>query len=318
MDVIEAWELLQHYYGNAAPTEEENKAFVDASRFLLRSGEEGTSRDIIVCKLAQYYYENDQFDEARKYLKQMAVASRSTVRSAALQKLGYLWYYGRTGNVDYRRAYECAVHAAKSGKESLKSKCLLYSLMFKGQGLPKGGHLNFDNFDYPLLQLFDQVMKSEDDGTFKVPVPEVKLLTARLFQTERLGYDEESAHTLLQDAREYQLQRLRISRDPDELSLMEEIVKQDTLHKKSDTIDIYELFREEGDVRMHFTYLCDDFEVRLHGGPRAGMAAVEFEGKLYPTVYTFFREAKIEGQKLNFLADKMTNITIGRVPCSPM
>ena len=62
--------------------------------------EEHNPRDMMY--LGGYYYEIKNFDLALKYYEMAAAYDYDT----AYECLGYIWYYGRTGTKDYKKAFE--------------------------------------------------------------------------------------------------------------------------------------------------------------------------------------------------------------------
>ncbi len=98
MTVKEAREYANGFESRATSTEEEEFLYIEAMRFLIE--EEKDPRDMMW--LGGYYYEQRHFDLALKYYEM----ARSYDYDEAYECLGYIWYYGRTGEKDYKKAYE--------------------------------------------------------------------------------------------------------------------------------------------------------------------------------------------------------------------
>ena len=98
MTTDEAREIAAAFDENTNPSEEEIFIFTEAMNFLIE--EEHNPRDMMY--LGGYYYEIKNFDLALKYYEMAAAYDYDT----AYECLGYIWYYGRTGTKDYKKAFE--------------------------------------------------------------------------------------------------------------------------------------------------------------------------------------------------------------------
>ena len=97
MTVSEARALLRSFNQREEFTEEEEYAFVETLEFLIH--EEHDPRDMMY--LGGHYYEKQLFDLALKYYEMAAAMDYDE----AYECLGYVWYYGRTGEKDYEKAF---------------------------------------------------------------------------------------------------------------------------------------------------------------------------------------------------------------------
>ncbi len=107
MDRQEAERLVNEIRDIPSPTEEEIFLYTDALNYLI----EKTGKPEWMMELGGYYYEEKRFDLALKYYE-MAAAKNDT---SAFCCLGYIWYYGRTGQKDYKKAFECFSKAMNRG-----------------------------------------------------------------------------------------------------------------------------------------------------------------------------------------------------------
>ena len=89
MTILEAQTLVRHFYQLVNPGEEDRFLVEEALHYLI----EETGDPDCMETLGGLYYEQQQFDLARKYYE-MAAEDDSTY---ALLGLGYIWYYDRTG-----------------------------------------------------------------------------------------------------------------------------------------------------------------------------------------------------------------------------
>ena len=98
MTVYEARKIVADFDENQGITDEDEFMFIEAMNFLIE--EEKNPQDMMY--LGGYYYEQKHFDLALKYYEMAA----SMDYDAAYECLGYIWYYGRTGERDYKKAFE--------------------------------------------------------------------------------------------------------------------------------------------------------------------------------------------------------------------
>lgn len=97
MTIIEARRICTDYYYKTNPSEEDTFLYTEALRFLI---EEAKDADYMV-ELGGLYYESRQFDLALKYYELAAEYNNLY----AISNLGYIWYYGRTGERNYEKAF---------------------------------------------------------------------------------------------------------------------------------------------------------------------------------------------------------------------
>ena len=98
MTVKEARKIVEEFDENKNLSEDEVFMFTEAMDFLIE--EEHDPADMMY--LGGYYYENKRFDLALKYYEMAAIFDYDP----AYECLAYIWYYGRTGQKDFRKAYE--------------------------------------------------------------------------------------------------------------------------------------------------------------------------------------------------------------------
>ena len=102
MTIKEALDIRDDFFFDQVHTDEEVFVFTEAMEFLIRE----TREPEYMMNLGGYYYEQRQFDLALKYYEMAAEQGDID----AYICLGYIWYYGRTGRKDYKKAfyYFCA------------------------------------------------------------------------------------------------------------------------------------------------------------------------------------------------------------------
>lgn len=97
MTILEAKRICSDYYNMTNPSEEDTFLYTEALKFLI---EEAKDADYMV-ELGGLYYEDRQFDLALKYYELAAEYNNLY----AISNLGYIWYYGRTGERNYEKAF---------------------------------------------------------------------------------------------------------------------------------------------------------------------------------------------------------------------
>ena len=107
MTIREANEIIRKYYEISLPDEEDDFRYTEALAFIIDS----TKNPRAMMELGGWYYEKRNFDLALKYYE-MAAEYKSTDAYACL---GYIWYYGRTGEKDYEKAFNYYSLAAEAG-----------------------------------------------------------------------------------------------------------------------------------------------------------------------------------------------------------
>lgn len=90
--------MIRDYYKISLPGEEDDFRYTEALSFIIES----TKDPRVMMELGGWYYENRHFDLALKYYE-MAAEYNNT---EAYVCLGYIWYYGRTGEKDFEKAFK--------------------------------------------------------------------------------------------------------------------------------------------------------------------------------------------------------------------
>ena len=306
MDEKEAWRFFHDYYKKAAPTQLDKDAFVEASEFLLwlYTEGQGDERRVILYNLAAFYYSEGQFPLARKYFEYLADEAEKDDDQLALSmartSLGFYYYYGHDGaGPDYKKAYSYACGAP----DDLRAQWLKIAVI--GFGDVDSG-ITVSDYGEQVFRFHDEVMSRRVDGVWSIPVPEAGMLLAdfllRAFEEEKEAHDRK--------ARSFLFQRLLHSKDPDDLLLMHQIVDMDPLiiPEESEDLDIYDLFWLLHDNTV--TFMAGGREFSVTSQSEKGRQAIEFGGKWYRSPDEFFWKAEICHNKLNFIADQISGISV--------
>ncbi len=97
----EAKQYVNDFYYLSNPTDQQEHDFVEALEYLISRGPKDREYDRYNLELGSYYYGKKLYDLARKYY---SVAAEYGNKNAMLG-LGYIYYYGRCGQVDYEKAF---------------------------------------------------------------------------------------------------------------------------------------------------------------------------------------------------------------------
>ena len=99
MDFNEAYKIFRNYLEAGLYTNDDDFfLFTEVAQLLY----DCTSDLAFMRSLGGVYYEKKEFDLARKYYE---IAAEKGDKGACIG-LGYIWYYGRTGETDYKKAFE--------------------------------------------------------------------------------------------------------------------------------------------------------------------------------------------------------------------
>lgn len=168
-DSFDPIEEMHAFYRLDDPTEEQQFRFVEAMKILI---DRAVWEDDIIAfsyNLAMYYRDIKEFDLEKKYLE-LGAKYNSSVHK---EELGFIWYYGLTGEQDFEKAYnyfsEC---------DTRRSKLMIADMYHDG---------SFVQYD-PIKcrdiieDLFEEVESEKDDSIFTISTlyPEIALRMVRL------------------------------------------------------------------------------------------------------------------------------------------
>lgn len=115
MTVEEARGIINDYYLAESHTKNEKFLFVEALQFLIDSYHDPNDMH----NLAWFFAEEREFELFQKYLEMAAEQEFYP----SYESLGYLWYYGQTGTVDYEKAFRCFCKGAECRDDYLRISC---------------------------------------------------------------------------------------------------------------------------------------------------------------------------------------------------
>lgn len=275
MTVNEAIGITGKYGGKSVLTPDEEHMMIEALEFLISE----TKQTKWMVWLGGYYYGRRNFDLALKYYE-MAYDFGDTW---APEGLGYIWYYGRTGTVDYEKAFRYYSEAAENG--IVQSKMKLADMYKNGYFVEK----DYDKYRDLIEDLYLEVRDDYD-------LPARNDILFRLGRIRvRQGRKDEAADLFL-DARRGLAQVLIYDQFFGNLNVMKWLT--DDYHELIpinpegfDLYDLYYLMKEP--VKISFWY--KEKEYIVEAVEKEGGISIKFDGKWYRDIDEFFMKATIDG-----------------------
>ncbi len=291
MTVKEAKRIVREFDENKLPTQDDIFMFTEALSFLIET--EHNPRDMMY--LGGYYYELRNFDLALKYYE-MATAMDY---DEAYECLGYIWYYGRTGERDYKKAFEYF--------SKMKEKGNLVAA-YKVADMYKNGYYvekSYDTYCEIIENLYIKIKKLTN--VFD-PIPEICTRLASI-RTEQ-GRTEEAVNLYL-TAKRVLAQRIRYNAFFGNLNIMKWLI--DDLYELIefdgeffDFYDLYYLLKSPHKI----TFMLGRSRLSLESVDEEGEIAVCFEGKWYRSRDDFFAQASVKGEKLTAMYDRLSGFEV--------
>lgn len=286
MTVEEARKIAADFDENKNPSEEEVFMFTEAMNYLIE--EQHSPEDMLY--LGGYYYEIKHFDLALKYYEMAA----SYDYDPAYECLGYIWYYGRTGERDYKKAFEYFSRLMEKGNPVATYKV---ADMYKN-----GYYVEKDQAEYEKIieGLYPKVkgMRNVFD-----PVPEVATRLARIRVSQ--GRKDEAVDLLLY-AKDFLAQRIRYSAFFGNLSIMKWLI--DDLYELTDFdedyfdfFDLYYLLKTPHKI----IFFYDKTPIELESVMEGEECAVCCNGKWYRDRDDYFKNASVDGTKLTAVYNEL-------------
>lgn len=251
--------------------------YSEAMDFLI----EQTKGPEYMLELGGVYYERRDFDLALKYYEMSA----SFGNEDASICLGYIWYYGRTGTVDYKRAFECYSAAPHH-----------INALYKVADMYKNGYYvekDYEKYKEIIEDIYKNKIKREP-----YYIPEIYTRLAKIRSQE--GKTDEAIE-LYREAKEDLAFRIDRNAFFGNINIMKWLVED--LYKLTDidmdNIDFYDLFELlKKPIKIGFYCDYNDKEYIVEAVEEDGEVIISFEGKWYRTIDDFFKKAEICGDRL--------------------
>ena len=283
MTIQEAMQIEDEFYGTQSPTEEEIFRFTEAMDFLIRE----TKHPGYMMSLGGWYYEEKRFELALKYYEMAAECGDPNADIC----LGYIWYYGRTGERNFEKAFHYYSKGMKAG--DLQCACKIADMHRNGYYVEK----NYDKYCEIIEDLYPKI---KDAKYVQEPLPEIFTRLARI-RMEQKRFDE--AERLLLSAKDFLAQRIACHPFFGDLNIMKWLVEdlcQLPPRPEPMDIDLFNLFtilREP--VRVSFYYQRKKMEI--NAVMENDDCVISFNGQWYRNVDDFFARASIDGERLTSL-----------------
>ena len=279
MTIVEARKICREFYQLTNPNDEDEFLFVEALQFLI---EETKNSDYMV-DLGAFYYGKRQFDLALKYYDLAAEDDNLY----AISNLGYVWYYGRTGEKNYEKAFYYFDKARRMGD---------LIAAYKVADMYKNGYFvekDFEKYKEIIENLYEQ---NKDDFWYRMPAPEILTRLAKIRAEE--GKTEEALE-LYDDARYYLGERIQENPFFGNLSIMKWAIEEIYRLREFDPedfefYDLYHLLKKP--VKVQFVFEENVHEVEAV--EEDGEVVIRFDDKWFRTIDDFFQKAELEGELL--------------------
>ena len=293
MNIIEANKIRYDFYELTNPTEEEQFLYTEALSFLI---DETKNPDSMV-ELGCFYYEQRRFDLALKYYELAAEYDNTAANTC----LGYIWYYGRTGEKNYEKAFHYYEKARQKGDIIAGYKV---ADMYRN-----GYYVEKDIEKY--RQIIEELYQKLEDSPyayFNDPVPEISIRLAQI-RTEE-GKTEEALR-LYDKAREILSRRIQDHSFFGDRNIMKWMIQDVYKIRAFDKEDmsLYDLFWVlQKPARVSFCFEERKYEVQSE--EETGECAIRFDGKWYRTIDDFFAKAEIDGELLTTLYEEFYDFEV--------
>lgn len=287
MTIVEARKIVDEFEDNTKKVSEEDFfMFTEAMDFLIN--EEHRPQDMVF--LGGVYYEMKRFDLALKYYEMAATYDYDE----AFECLGYIWYYGRTGERDFKKAYEYFSKMMEKG--NLEATYKVADMYKNGYFVEK----NQDTYEKMIEELYPKVSMCRN--VFD-PVPEVYTRLARIRKNQ--GKIEEAVNLYLR-SKDFLAQRIRFNAFFGNLNVMKWLIDDlyELIEFDEEYFDFYDLFYLlKTPHRISFNY--KDTVHNLESVIEGDECVINYDGKWFHSRDDFFRDAYIGDMKLTTVYDEL-------------
>ena len=277
MTITEARRACRKFYAITRPTEEDQFLYTEALRYLI----EETKDPQVMLELGSFYYEAREFDLALKYYE-LAAESGNLY---AISNLGYIWYYGRTGEKNFEKAFHYFDRVRKMGDTVAAYKV---ADMYRN-----GYYVEKDEKKYRQIieKLYRKVRNSDLPND---PLPEVFTRLARI-RTEE-GKPEE-ALSLYDEARGFLSWRIRLHPFFGDLNIMKWMISDIYKLRSFDPTEmgLYDLFYLL-EKPCKVTFVFDGKTHEVEAVEEDGEVVIRLDSRWYRTVDDFFKKAELDGE----------------------
>lgn len=291
MTIREAREIVRRFDERKKLTDEDVFMFTEAMSFLVN--ELHDPRDMM--HLGGYYYEIKKFDLALKYYEMAAMYDYDP----AYECLGYIWYYGRTGERDFKKAFEYFSKLMEKGDPVAT---------YKVADMYKNGYYvekNQQKYEEIIEKLYLEVKNMDDPFD---PIPEVFTRLARI-RFDQGKKDE--AIDLYSYAKEVLAIRIKYNAFFGNLNIMKWLI--DDLYKlvdfdvkNFDFFDMYYLLTSPHKISFMYRGRKQELESVVEDGE----CHVCFNGKWFRSRDDFYKDACIDDIHLTAIHENLFDFAV--------
>lgn len=287
MTIKEARKIVEDFTDNTKKmTEDDFFMFSEAMDFLIN--EEHKPQDMMY--LGGVYYEMKRFDLALKYYEMAATYDYDE----AYECLGYIWYYGRTGEKDYKKAFD--YFSKMMDKGNLVATYKVADMYKNGYYVEKSQEM----YEKIIEELYPKV---KNCNMVFDPLPEVYTRLARIRKEQ--GKSDDAVNLYLR-AKDFLAQRIRYNAFFGNLNIMKWLIDDlyEIIEFDEEFFDFYDLyFLLKTPHKITFEY--EDQVYSLESVMEGGECAVNFKGKWFHSRDDFFKDACIGETKLTTIYDDL-------------
>ena len=291
MTLETAKEIVDKYRYGDPRDEDEEFEMIEAYQYII----EELHDNEIMARLGGYYYGKKEFDLAEKYY----LMADEFGNQWAAEGLGYVYYYGRTGEPNYEKAFHYYSKAAKKGY--IQSTIKIADMYRNGYYVEK----DMKKYEEVIEELY-QGTKTKKYGNFYLP--EIYTRYARILKGRG---DIENAKKCLMECRWVLEQRLVQQQFFGDLSIMKWLIEDYYSMEELDLIEFgfYDLFEVMKEPRVvEFSYFEDKHEIESL--MENDELVIRFDDKWYRTMEDFFMKATIDDEPIMRLALELTDFHI--------
>ena len=291
MKIKDAQRIVNEYRGKSILSEVEEFSFIEALEFLI----DKTKDTKYMIELGGYYYEHKKYDLAFKYYE---MADTYGDKWAA-EGLGYIYYYGRTGVVDYPKAF---FYFEKASKAGYFNSTLKVADMYKhGYGVEE----DHQKYKEMIEEAYAYVNTHRGNDYHK---PSVYTRLASIYKKE--GRKEEAIELYL-EAKDILKWRIRVDHFWGSINVMKWLIQDvytlmDIDLNHLDLFDLFVVLDKPNKVKFYY----EEKEYEIEAIEEEGDIVIHFMDKWYRTIDGFFYNASIDGEMLVVLAESLYNFSL--------
>lgn len=289
MDIEHAKKIVYEFGGIPEPDEDDVFMYTEALDFLIHE----THDPRYMMQLGGFYYGEKHFDLAEKYY---LLADEYDIEEAAAC-LGYVYYYGRTGEKDYKKAFEYFSKSARLGNPQSEYK--VADMYRNGYAVEK----DFDKFASIVRRLWN---RRNSDHFIQYLTPEIASRMGMISEHEGKNDDAYSFYKL---AKRSLIRRLKSNDFFGNFTIMSML--EDNIHRvhevKPEEIDFYDLYvLLKTPSSWSLSLFGKEYVVRSE--EEEGGTIVSCDGRHYRSISDFITEGTAGDMKLFRVADRIKSV----------